>query len=283
MPTAVERLADLLQNVLKLDAIDSPAAETGFPALDGEIDPGLAALNTAATPDAFAAAERQYRSVFATLGDGAAGLGADLQRDAVVFDLVDWALGGFGDGGGSGRTFARLDVQLFDAGGALETFGADFARLGRVGQAGLGALETKLQADATTLAGDFDALAGDLTAFLPAVGGGVTATATTTTPTLAGVLGPVVGELTQIGADFGSLAGAFGGGGSGVVADVSGWGTTSSGGNHAPAADVLSGGGAGQAFANLQGDFLTLDASLQQLGTPLANLLLPAVTPPTVS
>ncbi len=83
MPTAVEFIANILRNALKLDAIDSPYALRQFSALDDEIDPGFRALNAAETARAFAAAEHQYGRVFQSLGDGSVALGFDLQRDAV--------------------------------------------------------------------------------------------------------------------------------------------------------------------------------------------------------
>ena len=44
MPTAVERLAGLLKNILGLDVIESPFAQAEFRVLDSHIDSGFAAL-----------------------------------------------------------------------------------------------------------------------------------------------------------------------------------------------------------------------------------------------
>jgi hypothetical protein len=326
MPTAVE-LTGFLQNILKLDAIDNPFAQWAFPLLDSQIDPGLGALTSATTTRAFAAADRQYGFAFEAIGAGAAGLGFDLQRDAVVFNAINeltggtnvlsnlgsgGGRGGFGDGGGSGRVadifgggggsgrvadifgggrgagagggggaghtadvlsgggggagFGPLDVLLFQTGGALETFGADLAHLGEVrSQTQLAAVENRLNADAATLASDFSTLGTDAAAFGAALGGSaptpvLTATigGVTTPPSASALLGDAVynvaASFTQLGADWG------GGGGSG---------TQLFGG----------GGGAGTVLNNLHTDFATLDSNIQGLATPLANLLLPAVTP----
>jgi hypothetical protein len=293
MPTAVE-LTGFLQDILKLDAIDNPFAQQAFPLLDSQIDPGLGALTSATTPRSFAAAERQYGFAFDAIGAGAFGLGFDLQRDAVVFNAINEVLGGdnalsgtgdggagrglFGGGGGAGHTadvltgggggagFGPLDLLLFQTGGALETFGADLADLGRVrSQTQLTALENRLNADAATLASDFTTLGTDAAAFGAALGGRAPTTVTTATtnpvttpPSASALLGDAVynvaASFTQIGADWG------GGGGSG---------TQLFGG----------GGGAGTVLNNLHTDFATLDTNIQALGGPLAHLLLPAVTP----
>ena len=276
MPTAVERVAHFLSDILKLDAIDNRGAQAAFTILDGQVDAGVTALGNASTPRDFAIADRTYGEVFAGLGYGAFGLGADLQRDAVVFDIVNIVLGGsdvFGGGGGSGTQadFGTLDRALFAAGGDLETFGAYFAGLGRVrSQTALTTLETKLKGDGTKLATDFANLGGDLGAFLSDLDGGANAAPTSPYAGLVAALTPIEAQFTQIGADFAGLVNASGGGGG-------------AGGPILTASVTSGGGGAGTpygtAFGNLDTDFLALDKSFQGLGAPLANLLLPAVTP----
>jgi len=286
MPTAVERGANFLSNILKLNAIDNRGAEAAFPILAGQVDAGITALGDASSRQGFAAADRTYGEVFAGLGYGAFGLGADLQRDAFVFDIVNLVLGGtnaFGGGGGSGTQadFGTLDRALFGAGGDLETFGADFASLGRVrSQTAFTTLETKLQGDATMLAGDFSALGGDLGTLVSDLDGGANAVTTAPSPyaALAAVLTGVETQFSTIGTDFAGLAKAFGGGGGSgsPILTASVLSTASSGGGGA-------GTPYGTAFTSLDTDFLALDKSFQSLGAPLANLLLPAVSSPTTT
>lgn len=122
MPTAVERLANLLGRMLRLDVGDGSVDQARFDRLDHQVDAGMAALESAANSRQFATVERRYGHVFEQLGAGAYEIGAHLQFDASVFNSVNQLLGGadvlFGDGGGAGRP-----VAFGDGGGAGRPIG----------------------------------------------------------------------------------------------------------------------------------------------------------------
>ena len=222
MPTAVEYLANLLRNALKLDAIDSPYALRQFSGLDQNIDPGFGALNAAITPGAFAAAEHRYGRVFQTLGDGSVALGFDLQRDAAVLNGINQLLSGsdvFGGGGGSGEQadFGVLDRQLFAAGGHLEALGVDLVSFSQVSShTAFVVVEDRFHPDLLRLADDFGQLsqeaatfAGDIKADVFGGGGG----SGDQLRALYDAVSPFSDEFAEIGADFAKLADIYGGGG----------------------------------------------------------------------
>ena len=220
MPTAVERVADFLSDILKLDAIDNRGAQAGFPTLDGQVDAGITALGFASSPRDFASRRPRLRRGVRRARpwrlrprrrssrrrrrlryrQHPAGRNQRVRRRRRIGTQAD---------------FGTLDRALFGAGGDLETFGADFVRSRtRPLATGLATLETKLTGDATTLATDFINLGGDLGTFVNDLDGGANAvTATSRYAGLAAALTPIEAQFKQIGLDFTGLAGAFGGGG----------------------------------------------------------------------
>ena len=271
MPTAVELLANILSKAFSLNVGDGSVFEGSI----DKFDAGLNALETAKSGE-FGAGERRYAGVFNQLGGEEFLVGAHFQTDAQLFNQI-FTHADFGQGGGSGRPSAygegggagtQADIALFDrqlsgTGVDLEKFGVDLARLGAVNShEALTAAESRLHPDLQHLQHDFAALSSgasalvhDLAGFGEGGGSGFSA--------FAAALSPLTDEFAKIGADFAKLDRMFGeGGGSGTVA-------------------FGEGGGAGMpygaAFGALNEHFAALDGTLQGLGGPVANLLLPAV------
>ena len=202
MPTAVERLAGLLRDVLKLDAIDGAAEQAVIVECDGSVDRGFAALQGAATPRAFAAAEQRFGHVFTDLGAAAFGTGVDLQRDAGVFGFLNAVtMGrrrrGRGEGLGEVHLWRHSTGSCSQAGGDLAKFGAHFAQLGHVeSHDAFAVAESRFAPDLMRVERDFAALAGD-------VGG-------------ANGASPFAPIFSDLSADFAAIGRAFGDGGGAV-------------------------------------------------------------------
>ena len=251
MPTAVERVTQLLDQFIKLDGVDGVGEQTQLNAAFLKIDDALAGRGASSLPD------HKYQSAFEVIGQSYLKLGFDFERDAWLGAAIDdfaWKL----DTGGSETAqadFLKFDGGLKNFGADLARFGADFLKLGHTAshtdflklEAAVADDAGKLSTDAASLGGNADQpgaaaqLGGDLVRMV-----GVDSNS----PLLK------IGEALEsdakgfqaLSTDFGDLARA-----------------------------LLGDGSVMPAFSALNDGFLKLDASFQGLAGPLAGLLLPAV------
>jgi hypothetical protein len=263
MPTAVERLTSYLTRALSLNVVEGAATQALFARLDTQIDAGVAALESATTPKAFHAAERQYGHVFQTFGRDGFGLEREFDRIGFVFGALDRALGGAPDATtGAQADFLSLDQHFFATGADLGAFGAAMKTLGTMrSQAELpGAVKSAATAT-VALQTDFGALSREATTLVADMPSGDTDAALVT------VLTPMVAEFSALATDFGNFTTLLGGNPNAVVS------THSMG----VASDPLTFNGV---FASLDTHFIALDNSLHGLAAPIANLLVASFAHP---
>lgn len=255
MPTAVERLTQYLTRALSLKVVEGEATQALFAILDTQIDAAVVALETATTPQAFRAAERQYGHIFRTFGQDGAGFNREFDRIGAVLGEVDWALGGERDATtGAQADVLAIDAQIFTTGADLGGFGAAMHTLGAMrSQAELPGAVTSAGTATAALRADFGALsreAATLVADLP------------TDSALVPAIMPMIAEFSALATDFGNFTTLLGG----PPNPVASFHRTSA----SATLDPLTFNGM---FASLDMHFIALDNSLHGLAAPLANLL----------
>jgi hypothetical protein len=252
MPTAVERLTHYLTRAFSLNTVEGDATQALFASLDTQIDTAVGALETAATPKTFRAAEQQYGHIFRTFGQDGYGFEREFDRIGAVLGGVDAALSGkSGHKSAAQGDFLALDRQIFATGADLGAFGAAMKTFGTMrSQAELpGAVSSAATATAA-LQADFGALsqeAATLAADLPTGDPAKAALVTAITPTIS--------ELASLSTDFGNFTTLLGGTPNPIPP---------------PTTSPLTFDGV---FASLDTHFIALDNSLHGLASPLAELL----------
>lgn len=254
MPTAVERLTKILHRALSLEVVEGAATQELFAKLDTQIDAAVTALESADTPKAFVAAERQNGHIFRTFGQDGRGFQHEFERigfvlgaaDRVLFEAPSVTTGAQAD-------FLALDRHVFAAAADLGAFGRAMTKLGSMrSKAELpGAVRGSATATAA-LQTDFGALTREtakLVADLPSGDANLA---------LVSAIRPMVAELSALATDFGDFTALLGGNPNAGAS------------SRAATTDPLTFNGV---FASLDTHFIALDHSLHDLAAPLANLL----------